>query len=116
VLLLFALLLYCLGLVRVILFCKSAHFPFGTFVGGVAVVVNVLGILLGGYSRGLMAPVVVVLGILATKTAFARADAIRDSDEEKSASRAAMALLALTLAEAFVVVVTGFVWVLASGI
>jgi len=108
------LLLYAVGCVQVVRLSSAAHIKLGVVAGVVALTGNILGVLLSGYLRALITPGVFVIAAVATRAAFAReGDTIPDTDEAERASQAAMALLALALAEVMIALVAGFVWTIA---
>lgn len=112
--LLLVLALYTVACVYVMRLSTRSLVRAGTFAGAAAVVANVVGAILGGSVRAVVALPVLVLGSLAASRAFNVADDLqRDTDEERNASRTGMALVALAISEGLIVLVFAFVWLIA---
>ena len=106
---------YTFGCVQVLLFSSKAMVRPGEVAAMLAITANLGAVFLGGTARAIAALPVLVLGSVAASRAFKLADDLRpDTDEERAASRAAMALVGLAIGEAIIIVVAAFMWTLAS--
>ncbi|HVJ18063.1 MAG TPA: hypothetical protein VM686_21735 [Polyangiaceae bacterium] len=105
------LILYSFACVQVIRLSMRAMVRPGEVAGVVGIVANVVGLAVGGWTRGAVAIPVLVLAGWAAARAFRLVDDLpRDTDEERNASRAGMALVGMAVAEALIGLVVGLVW------
>lgn len=101
---------YSAGCIAVLRLCRHSNGAAGQNAALLAIVANVMGIALNAWVRAWLAPLVLAAAAFAASRVFAEAgEARRDTDEERALSKAAMALVALALAEAVILLIAGFI-------
>jgi hypothetical protein len=105
------LILYSFGCVQVFRLSRRAMVRPGEVAGASAILANAVGLAVGGPARAALTLPVLVLASWAAARAFKVVDDLpRDTDEERHASRAGMALVGLAVAETLVLLVFALVW------
>jgi hypothetical protein len=106
----FVLLLYSAACVYVFRLARAAMVRVGIAAATAGLIANAWSMIRGSV-RPVLAIPVLILACIAAAQAFKIAEGLpRDTDEERRASQAGMALAGLSVAEGLIILVGGFLW------
>jgi hypothetical protein len=101
---------YTLGCVQVLLMSLRGTVRFGVVAAALAIVANVPAVVFGMSLRAFLSvPIALVSGVAAMRALKFADELPRDTDAERTASRAGMALVGLAVCEILIVLVAAFV-------
>ncbi|MCA9600029.1 MAG: hypothetical protein KC776_42290 [Myxococcales bacterium] len=103
--------LYTLGAWYALRLTRRTLVQLGTVAAAAIILANVVGVAFGGVTRAALVPVTLGVSAWAAARTFKAADDYpADSDEERHAAQAGMALVALACGEAVVGLIAAFIW------